>query len=366
MADDGKRGASSRSKKGNSYNLLYGGFPRPYRMILKVLYESEFPLQACEIAEKAKIKPNSCRVYLRNLLEKERIVQTGYGHYVSKEKFVSQKPDHMGRVKVLGEAVPRLHNVRLKVEGLKDVARGSWKVPLGDSEVTFVRCGGGVITVTVSCDRSLDFYEWGFVRDFILRELGIRDKSRFEVVTYEFNNDYEGFRLDGVQALTLTAFDGAFERFYNKEKGLRHEVKAPKGTSLVQLETLLKGGPTAYNVTTTQFAMAQSVRELSESVKGANRLSVERGERLQLLFEGLFKRFDRLVASLESVDKKLDAFTEDSSFRMGRVEQVLVSLVKALQKPKRKRRKRRVKPKPMSRWQKLRKKLRIPTWGCVT
>ena len=359
-AGEGKQTPSSRSQNSNSYNLLYGGLPRSYRRILKVLYESEFPLQACEIAVKAKIKPNSCRVYLRNLLEEGRIVQTGYGYYASKEKFLSQTPSRMGRVKVFGEeAVPRLHNVRLKIEGLKHVVRGSWKVRLGDTEVTFVRCGGGVITVTVGCDRSLDFCEWCFVRDFILRELGIQDKDRFEVVTYEFNNDYEGFRLDGVQALTLTAFDGAFERFYNKEKMLRHEVKAPKGTSLVQLETLLKSGVTSYNVAQTQFAMAQSVRELSESVKGANRLSVERGERLQLLFEGLFKRFDRLVASLESVDKKLDAFTEDSSFRMGRVEQVLVSLVKALQKPKRKRRKRRFKPKPKSRWQKLRKKLRI-------
>ena len=358
MAGEGERRASSRSQnnKDNSYNLLYRGLPRPYRRILKVLYESEFPLKACEIAVKAEIKPNSCRVYLRNLLKDNRIIQTGYGHYASKEKFVSQKPDRIGRVKVLGEeAVPRLHNVRLKIKGLKHVLRGSWKARLGDTEVTFVRAGGGVITVMVGCDRSLGYFEWCFVRDFILRELGIQDKERIEVVTYEFNNDYEGFRLDGVQALTLTAFDGAFERFYNKEKGLRHEVKAPKGTAVAQLETLMRGGVASYNVHQAQFAMAQTVHELSESVKGANRLSVEQGQRLQSFFEGFFKRFDRLVASLDSLNKKLDAYTEDSSFRMSRVEKVMVAIGKGLQKRKRKRRKR--KPKPKSRWQKLKKRL---------
>jgi hypothetical protein len=293
------------------------------------------------------------------LLKEGRIVQTGYGYYASKEKFVGQKPDRMGRVKVFGvEGVPRVHNVRLKVKGLKYVLRGSWKVRLGDVEVTFVRVGGGVITVTVSCDRSLDFYEWCFVRDFILRELRVSDKSRFEVVTYEFNNDYEGFRLDGVQALTLTAFDGAFERFYNKDRGLRHEVKVPKGTSLVQLETLLRSGVTSYNIAQTQFAMAQSVRELSESVKGVNKLSVERQMQIQRFFEGFLKRFDKLIGPLEKlydIDKKLDELL----FRINRLEQVNVLVIKKhLQKPKRHKRKRAPRKK-LSRWQKLRKRLRL-------
>lgn len=351
MADDEEREASSGSQR-NSYNSLDppSRLPKAYQQILSLLEESDFPLGPSEIAQKTMLKKSSCRVYLRNLLEKGLIAQMGYGKYVAKTKLQSLKPSSEGRVKVFGGAVPlRIHEVRLRVDGGGVVVRHGEKVVLGDVVYEFVWCGGGVITVRVACDRGLDDKEWRHARDFVLRRLGVGSPEQLEVVSYEIGHDYEGVRLDGAKCLTLKAFDGAIERFYNKRIDgrdvLRHEAKVPKGVSVVSVEALLQGGVTSYNVMQSQFAMQQSIRELAESVKGSNRLSVDQAIKLENIFKGFFERFDRFVGRVQKVDD-----------RMVVVEKSLALFAKALS---RKRKYVRRKPKKKTFTARLRKRLKI-------
>jgi hypothetical protein len=351
---------------------------KPHKQILALLHSREVPLSAKEIwktmnlqrqqHEEKPIARSSYRVYLRQLHEKGYVIEATHGFYTPSDKLKQQAPVtngfHMGVVKLTESMLPRVHNVRLVVHGVRKrllVSRGSWKVRSGETVITFVEAGGDVITVTVDCDDgySMDWASWQHVRDLVMRELGVSDRLQIRVSSAEFNRDYEGLRLDGAQAVTLYSFDGTFERYYNKAKGLRHEVKATNIKDVTVMDTLLKGGVTAYNVAQAQFAMSQEIRSLAEVVKGSNRLSVDQQASLMRLFEGFFSRFDRMLPLLEQLGilaEKVDKVTEG----LGTVQEhqaVLSKSVFSLGRLLTRKRKRKPKqPKP-TKWERLRRRL---------
>jgi hypothetical protein len=283
------------------------------KSILEFLHSQETPLSAQEIAEETKLKHNSCRSYLRQLLAKDLIIQPYYGHYIAKQKLSDQTQNpndpHMGMVKVNGSLLPRVHNIRLKVEGVKkgmlDI-RGSWNRRLNDVEMTFVNCGGDVTTVTVAYDLGLDYSGWAFVRDFILLELGVT-WERVLVTSAELGNDFEGFRIDGAQAWTLTVFDGTFERYYNKGNGVRREVKMTKPATLAEMDALMKGGVSRYSVTRSQIETEHRLQSLTEAVKGGNRMIAESSSSFRQVTEQLLQKFD---SSTERIGQIADDFAK--------------------------------------------------------
>jgi len=303
----------------NSYNSLEGlegvlrkPLNKHMKLILAFLHSQEVPLSAQEIAEETRLNHSSCRSCLRLLLKEGLIAQPYYGHYIANQKLSDQvqieNESRMGMVKVNGGLLPRLHNGRLRVVGVKkgmlDV-RGSWDRKLGDVKIIFVNCGGDVVTVTVAYDKGLDYWQWSVVRDFILIELGLGLQSvtweRVWVTSAELGNDFEGFRIDGAQAWTLTAFDGTFERYYNKGNGVRHEVKMTKPATLAEMDALMKGGVSRYSVTRSQIETERQLQVLTEAVKGGNRLSVESSDRLRQVTEQLLQKFDTSTEKLGSI-----------------------------------------------------------------
>lgn len=309
----------------NSYNSLEGleavlrkPLNKHMKSILEFLHSQEIPLSAQEIAEKTKLNHSSCRSCLRQLLAKDLVVQPYYGHYIAKQKLTDQlqneNESRMGMVKVNGSLLPRVHNVRLKVEGVKkgmlDV-RGSWDWQLGDVKITFVNCGGDVVTVTIAYDEGLDYDRWSDVRDFVLIELGLGLQpvtwERVWVTSAELGNDFEGFRIDGAQAWTLTAFDGTFERYYNKKNGVRHEVKMTKPATLAEMEALLKGGVSRYSVTRSQIETERKLESLTEAVKGGNRMIAESSGSFRQVTEQLLQKFD---SSTEKIGHIADDFAK--------------------------------------------------------
>ncbi len=82
----------------------------------------------------------------------------------------------------------------------------------------------------------------------------------------QFNRDLESIRLEGVKSVTVSSILGVLERFYNKSYGLRTEVQAvPK--SVRDIEFLLRGGVTGYNLVQSNFALIGEVRDLKETWK---------------------------------------------------------------------------------------------------
>lgn len=299
----------------NSYNSLQGlsgaDFRRPLnkhmKLILEFLHSQETPISAQEIAEKTGLNRNTVRSFVRRLLAHDLISQPYYGYYIAKQKLsdkITQHSDpHMGIVKVTCEPLPRVHNLRLRVDGVKKSmlnVRGSFERRLGDVKIVFINCGGSVTTVTVAYNKGLDMEGWGFVRDFILLELGVA-RERVTVVTAHLGNDFQGFRIDGAQAWTLTAFDGMLERFYNKGDGVRHEIQLTRPTTLAEMESMLKGNSAAYNVTAAQLDIQTRMEGLTEAVKGGNQMSAEQTSKLSGVLEQLLTKMDKSQENLRDI-----------------------------------------------------------------
>lgn len=91
--------------------------------------------------------------------------------------------------------------------------------------------------------------------------------DELQVINVQFNRDLEGVRLEGLKAVTVTSVLGVMERFYNKPWGVRTEVQAAP-RSVRDIEIMLRGGVTMFNVAQSNFVLAAEVRRLIDVQKG--------------------------------------------------------------------------------------------------
>ena len=103
------------------------------------------------------------------------------------------------------------------------------------------------------------------------------------VSSFEFNNDWQGIRLDGVKAITVKAFDGSFRRIYNKRFGLRDEVKAVGARRVEDVLSLMQGGVSTY---TTQQFLFRTLQQLEIQ----NKLNAENGVQNRRIFTEFLRR----------------------------------------------------------------------------
>jgi hypothetical protein len=146
------------------------------------------------------------------------------------------------------------------------------------------------VTCFISRNVGVDYSEVAMAVELFRLHVALRtahmlETEEIEVHTCEFLEDYEQLRLDGVKCVTVKSFLGALERVYNKEHGLRSEVKVqPENVNTIM--GLLKGGVTSYNILQSQFMIIQEIRCLTDAVKGSNLLT----SRLTSLVKELLKR----------------------------------------------------------------------------
>jgi len=246
-----------------SYNS-YGAIPSKTKRIMKVLRESERPLKPKEIAFLAKTNHSTTRVYLRKLLEKGEVVQPYPQAYVTKT------------IHGVGGGFVVVHNLvlGLKAPGLLCGVPGfeGW---FGGVKLR-VLFGGkrGQITGFVSCDEGMDFDKTVLAIDKFKQVVYERTGAKVcdgevNVVTCELNEDRRDLRLDGLKSVTVKDFVGTLERMYNKDDGVRSEVKV-QSQSLENVFTLLKGGMTPYQILQTQALTNQKLDQLIEAIKQTN------------------------------------------------------------------------------------------------
>ena len=113
------------------------------------------------------------------------------------------------------------------------------------------------------------------------------------VVTCEVNEDHQGIRIDGANSITLTSFIGDLERIYNRENGLRSEIKV-QGTTLDAIYSLLKGGVSVYSMLQAQFALFKRVEDLITAAKFGNEYLVRVGNLTDILVKRVL-HWDSLV-----------------------------------------------------------------------
>ena len=78
--------------------------------------------------------------------------------------------------------------------------------------------------------------------------MGYRVRDDWRVVRYELLLDHEGVLLEGVRSLTWRDLEGTLEKYYNREAGMRRELRGSRPASVGDLEALIRGGVTANTV----------------------------------------------------------------------------------------------------------------------
>jgi len=255
-----------------SYNFNYRlSLTDPEQKIMETIDSSELPLTPKEIADKTEINHNSVKVYLRSLKKRNFVVQPFRGEYVSAKKVLTFDGSIGGRV----TEFPRVHALRLKFKDALNRNGLVKQLDYGVCSVTIVIGTNGVANVLVDCHKgvSLDYTAFRLLIASLRYELNVPANGDVEVTSFELNIDHAGLRLDGVQALTLKAFDGSFERLYNKRRNLlRSEVKAVGSTSPESVYQLLKGGVGPYNIMQGLALLVNEIRQEREAQKFTNRI----------------------------------------------------------------------------------------------
>jgi len=107
------------------------------------------------------------------------------------------------------------------------------------------------ITVRLSCNNSklhpfLLPSEIIIIQDILdhLFSLGFEEEpDQWELLTFDMNRDFLGYRLDGASALTYQHVKGLLFKAYNKGSALRVETSCSLPIRFSELATWLKGGP---------------------------------------------------------------------------------------------------------------------------
>jgi hypothetical protein len=216
------------------------------KRIMGVIEQSPIPITPLEISQKTRIKRSTVRKCLARLARKGFIRKFCHGHYMSLRSSVTLASSMVGGV---CDVLPRVHCLRFRVS---DVAGkpSSWEVDLDVVRICFRRFKNGSAQVFVDCQESysLDYLGFRLLVEVVVGQLGVDDWNKIAVSSLEINNDFEGERLDGVQAVTLKSFDGTFRRIYNRRLGLRDEVRVVGTRKLEDVIPLLRGGISSYNI----------------------------------------------------------------------------------------------------------------------
>jgi len=237
------------------------------KRILNELKKSSEPLTPKQIVARTRIKHSTVKVYVRQMRTQGLIDQPYPGVYSYKTQPRCGEPPPRVQNLVLSVAAPWLCK---KLEDIKE--------QVGDVGIQIVF---GVkrkkVTGFISRERGMDYTETAMALQLFRLFIAKRTKQdidygKIEVHSCEFLEDYSQLRFDGVKCVTVKSFLGDLERVYNREHGLRSEVKVqPRDVNTIM--TLLKGGVSTYNILQGQFMMVQEIKQLTDAVKGSNRLT---------------------------------------------------------------------------------------------
>jgi len=235
--------------------------------ILDELKKASEPLTPKQVHVRTRIRHNTVRVYVRQLRTEGLVDQPYPGAYSYKTQPRCEEPPPRVQNLILSVAAPWLRN---KIETIKE--------QVGDVGIRIIF---GVkrrkVTGLISREQGMDYTQTIMALELFRLFIAQRtdqdiDYDKIEVHSCEFLEDYSQLRLDGVKCVTVKSFLGDLERVYNREHGLRSEVKVqPQDVNTIM--TLLKGGVSSYNILQGQFLMVQKIEHLTEAVKGSNRLT---------------------------------------------------------------------------------------------
>lgn len=267
------------------------------------------------IAHEADVNFDSARPIIRRLKRDGKVFQRyPRGPYSLKQCHV---PTHgvAGNIGAYG-VCPRVQNWDLRVEDVKvsaGLAVDDYEIP-GTGVGVCIRYGWKRkrVTVRVSCSDGLSLRECKLVVREIQRRVSevlkcYVDIYDFEVKGFELLNDYDGVRLDLVKCATVRTFLGLLEKIYQKDYGVRHEIKAQGPISLATFYAMVHGGPAVSSIMAANFMLVNEVKRLFEQQKRMN----EGSQFMLPTMKGLVDGTQRIVNRLEAVEKQTHLTTNE-------------------------------------------------------
>jgi len=235
--------------------------------IIDELKKASDPLTPKQISVRTRINHNTVKVYVRHLLVEKLISQPYPGAYSCKTQPRCEEPLPRVQNLVLSASAPWLSSPIEEIE--EQIGDIGLRVVFGLKRRK--------ITCYISRDRGMDCSEVAMAVELFRLHVALCTthtlaSEGIEVHSCEFLQDYEQLRLDGVKCVTVKSFLGVLERVYNREHGIRSEVKV-QPQDVTSIMTLLKGGVSTYNILQGQFMMVQEIKHLTDAVKGSNRLT---------------------------------------------------------------------------------------------
>lgn len=262
-------------------------------MVRQIVDQTPQPITAVEISKGTGFKVGTCRACLSRLARKRLIKKQSYGYYTSLFYDVMRHsrmvPASLGDLTTLKYVEPRLHCLRLRVLDVKGNPE-KWQLDLDLIKVKFQTYRNGRAQVFIDCKKeySLDYPAYKLLVELVLREVGQKEWDKVRAISYEYNLDYPGLKLDGVRAVTLTAFDGSFRRVYNKRHGLRDEVKIVGSVQADKVLSLLKGDAT--------YSATQFLSEAIADMRQTEVIVLEAVQSMKRLADAVVKRLNKLEA----------------------------------------------------------------------
>jgi hypothetical protein len=134
--------------------------------------------------------------------------------------------------------------------------------------------------------------------------------------TVEFNKDYHGRRIDGIQCVTKSDLYGIIDRTYQKEEDvIRKERKLTQPMSINKFESEIKKGLDEIGRSQERFELHREVKRNSEALKFTNSRLLQ-VERLQEAIYGVLRKGSEpgklmdLEATVEKIAVNVKALTE--------------------------------------------------------
>lgn len=230
------------------------------RKILHFLELMDRSLGPLEIAQNLKLNPNTVRARLSELRRRGDVHRPIPGQYTIDPTYG-----------VGFKTPPRVQNLRVTARGAA-VDRSETVVRDLDDlriRITFGK-KRGIISYTVKAPRGLDPYGLRLAHELVTMEAFLRgfEGLDWRAVNFEFLWDDQSVRLEGVTAVTFNDLMGTLEKYYNKDQGLRRELRGAQGVRVQDLEALIQGGITSYQNLQGLSVLRTEVQRLTESVKG--------------------------------------------------------------------------------------------------
>jgi hypothetical protein len=219
--------------------------------ILFILKETNEPYNYLTLAKEIDENPDTVRARLSEMYREGLVFKWNKGVYAI-------KPSHgLGS---LGESYKsrgvRIQNLRVVGSAdvlVHDVVRREWPsiVKDGYGKITIEVVFGakrGQISWWLAAPLGIDYLGFTVCRglvDEICRSRGF-EGVQWEVRNVEVFNDFLGQRLEGLSCVTMDFFDSTIVKIYQREGGVRHEIRSSRVFSIEDLVYLFNGGAASY------------------------------------------------------------------------------------------------------------------------